>query len=161
MQDVARVPYFQPTGFQPKTSHCYFTSHCLLVHWVATGVAPRRRHRSLSACGGSTRRQAAVDSKFKLFFPKGGKPGEDVKAGPEGRKGCTGFGVPHLSGRGELFGPCTEVEVVVDWSNLSLAEASEALRCNVLSMKRLGHDYARLTIGTHTRNHHASICSWV
>ena len=29
---------------------------------------------------GSTRRQAAVDSKFKLFFPKGGKPGEDVKA---------------------------------------------------------------------------------
>ena len=30
---------------------------------------------------GSTRRQAALDSKFKLFFPKGGKVGEDVKAG--------------------------------------------------------------------------------
>ncbi|CAK9096644.1 unnamed protein product [Durusdinium trenchii] len=33
----------------------------------------------LSIRSGSTRRQAAVDSKFKLFFPKGGKPGEDVK----------------------------------------------------------------------------------
>lgn len=33
----------------------------------------------LSIRSGSTRRQAAVDSKFKLFFPKGGRAGEEVK----------------------------------------------------------------------------------
>lgn len=33
----------------------------------------------LSIRSGSTRRQASVDSKFKLFFPKGGRAGEEVK----------------------------------------------------------------------------------
>ena len=61
------------------------------IVWLVVNVYPwddqttnqpmvRNPQQAAAAATGSTRRQASVDSKFKLFFPKGGRAGEEVKA---------------------------------------------------------------------------------
>ena len=67
--------------FAPRIPNTKFSRPSPMFQWhsvLSRGMCPTPIARAPS---GSTRRQAVVDSKFKLVFPKGCKHGEDIKAG--------------------------------------------------------------------------------